>query len=496
MRKTFLLPLFLFALVAPPAQATYSIYAYWPGLEGEGVEPLNEEVDLPKHANMARCLCDEAAGEGEEYSFYLEMSYSGPYDTVDHYYFLGSDCGNTAVPLDQCQELATLSASVYRTSNRFIPIPVNRLVDPDGGVCSEINSGSNTYYIFSSRENRDQVFTQTFSFDTQPPSAPTNVRVSPGEGGLTVEWDHPTTTEDGVGYFNILCMRQGVPGEAASEEKADWTDPEEVCGKYLTYGTTNPNNVNNTNTTNNANNTNNTNNANNTNTTAGTGKGLYPMAPRFSGRGVQPGGSGIQKADLPLTCPNYGVVAGGRAHKCYVCGTVTEGTTSYRINGLENGVEYTVAVVAVDEHRNVSVVSPTALGIPEPMIDFAEHYRESGGSGRGDYCFIATAVYGSKHHAVVQILRHFRDQVLRKTAAGRALVRYYYAHGPLWAQQLENRPLLAFFVKVVLLVFALFAVLFVITPWWMWFGFLLFGWYLFHRQTVHRVLRRVRLHYA
>ncbi len=47
-----------------------------------------------------------------------------------------------------------------------------------------------------------------------------------------------------------------------------------------------------------------------------------------------------------------------------------------------------------------------------------------------DDCFIATAAYGTKSAAEIDILRDFRDEVLMQSAAGRELVDCYYACSP------------------------------------------------------------------
>lgn len=48
----------------------------------------------------------------------------------------------------------------------------------------------------------------------------------------------------------------------------------------------------------------------------------------------------------------------------------------------------------------------------------------------GSACFVATAAHGTADHPDLRSLRAFRDQVLRRYAAGRAFIVAYYAVGP------------------------------------------------------------------
>lgn len=58
--------------------------------------------------------------------------------------------------------------------------------------------------------------------------------------------------------------------------------------------------------------------------------------------------------------------------------------------------------------------------------------RGSGG------CYIATAVYGSYDAPAVLTLRHFRDEKLEKSVAGRAFIRSYYLVSPAIANRLKS----------------------------------------------------------
>lgn len=57
----------------------------------------------------------------------------------------------------------------------------------------------------------------------------------------------------------------------------------------------------------------------------------------------------------------------------------------------------------------------------------------------GDFCFIATAVYGDIDHPKVVTIRLFRDQVLRNNSVGRAVIRWYYRYGKEIARKLKGR---------------------------------------------------------
>ncbi len=63
----------------------------------------------------------------------------------------------------------------------------------------------------------------------------------------------------------------------------------------------------------------------------------------------------------------------------------------------------------------------------------------SSSSSSSDGCYIATMVYGYYDHPQVMVLRHFRDHVLRKTALGRAFIRFYYKHSPSWVEKMQDK---------------------------------------------------------
>jgi hypothetical protein len=91
---------------------------------------------------------------------------------------------------------------------------------------------------------------------------------------------------------------------------------------------------------------------------------------------------------------------------------------SITIHNLLPETHYTFAVRAFDDCHNISAITTASFTTAARKV------------GQVDACFVATAAYGSKLANDVEMLRSFRDRLLRRTVLGELAVETYYTFGP------------------------------------------------------------------
>jgi hypothetical protein len=93
-------------------------------------------------------------------------------------------------------------------------------------------------------------------------------------------------------------------------------------------------------------------------------------------------------------------------------------TQAFEIDGLLPETQYWVGIRAYDACHNESDLAVVALTTAA---------REN---GQVDACFVATAAYGSLMANDVELLRTFRDRMLKSNAIGELFIETYYTFGP------------------------------------------------------------------
>ncbi|MEO7092226.1 MAG: fibronectin type III domain-containing protein [Polyangiales bacterium] len=115
------------------------------------------------------------------------------------------------------------------------------------------------------------------------------------------------------------------------------------------------------------------------------------------------------------------------------------GTThTFALDRLLPDTDYTVAIRPFDDCRNTGPIRYLAFRTPERTM------------GEVDACFVATAAYGSVLAGDVEMLRHFRDAILRRTVLGELAVEAYYTFGPPVAGMIGESELLRWTARTVL----------------------------------------------
>ncbi|HEX3761038.1 MAG TPA: fibronectin type III domain-containing protein [Kofleriaceae bacterium] len=110
---------------------------------------------------------------------------------------------------------------------------------------------------------------------------------------------------------------------------------------------------------------------------------------------------------------------------------VTAGQTqSLVVGNLLPETPYTFAVRAFDNCRNTSDITTVAFTTSPRKL------------GEVDACFVATAAYGSVLANDVEMLRRFRDRMLRRSVLGELAVETYYTFGPTVAGVIGESDLL------------------------------------------------------
>ncbi len=407
--------------------------------DGDGNFVEANEQEIKEFFNLAHCTCDQ------EFAVKIHMvNAPGSVPSEEVQLWVGNSCDTAPTKEErenQCERLHTFEdVEVFRSPQNYI-IPAGTFMYPNSPVCDFDELSSTIYALIDDDNENDANFQCVFSVDafvdTKAPPNADSPEASAGEGAVYVDWDPPTERQDDIEHFQFLCARAdgtdmgpGFPSDDPVYETSSM-----LCG--LNDGT-----------------------------------GLMSWsfgdlpADRLLDGGID-GDAGLLP-DAGAGDAGTGADAGAPAEGFdgldpdFICGTAAGTETSKRLEGLENGVSYRVAMLSIDEAGNVNALD---LGnvTPAEVTDFWEDYHDQGGGADGGVCLV-TSTYGG-NHPFTNALRAFRDETLARYGFGRALIDWYYAHLAPLAPYVDGNPVLRIVVGILLLPFVAFAAFWVYTGW-------------------------------
>jgi hypothetical protein len=121
------------------------------------------------------------------------------------------------------------------------------------------------------------------------------------------------------------------------------------------------------------------------------------------------------RANSPITVDNF---ADSTPAATSITPSPAGSLQTLELDALLPSTDYYVGIRAFDDCRNTSELA---------VVKFTTLDRQA---GEVDACFIATAAYGSLMANDVEMLRHFRDSMLRRTVFGELAIETYYTFGP------------------------------------------------------------------
>lgn len=405
--STILLASIVAAAVASPALAETQLAGGVIGIEirlpdGDGgfevVTATDPDRRLQHQFNRAHCICGVSGVINDDTTFGARFSYTTPPTSevdVPVEIWLGTGCNTTDVqqrtaacgdePKDNIDDGGNIEDIIDRS------LLVADLMDPTGsGMCPTVAKESQVW-AFTDPTGSD-VFEDSASaavaLDPLAPPLPAKfVHAEGGESAIDLEWKAPTSNEEDVYYWQVLCAKVTADGV----EPAFETPPVEA--RYQTSAT------------------------------------LCDLPddglPAIAEIDVEEGDSMADAAagpGIPAPLADY--------DEAYLCGEITSGATSIRIEGLDNGAEYAFALLSVDEAGNVGGVTIDHYLVPQPATDFWEDLHDRGSDAQGGFCLIADTYGdgGGPGGALTSAMRAFRDDTLASTAFGRWLTGVYYDH--------------------------------------------------------------------
>jgi hypothetical protein len=344
-----------------------------------------------RYLNFAHCFCSLShlttpiAGFNE-HELVWELTVDPPVTVpIDRpaSVWTGTSCNDELLRPDKCSMVATTpNISVISSMNGTqVSIPLFQLMVPGPNPmgCTELQQSATTWVLADGDGDGTPEYNVSIpvTVDTKAPEIPTNFSAIGAESAIEISWDPPSDTTD-IAYYQALCaeIRNDAPG------KTSRPSPRYQSGNLLCGGDD------------------------------------YPFFPVTDIQSNSPIDAGMSTLTLPTNWTN--------ADPAYLCAESAVPTTDgIRIDGLKNGTEYIVGILAIDRAGNAKGTYFSTTLVPQPATDFWEDLHDRGSGVEGGFCLLSQT-YGDSG-PLTDTLRAFRDHTLADTAYGRWLIDVYYA---------------------------------------------------------------------
>jgi hypothetical protein len=238
------------------------------------------------------------------------------------------------VLLDSVDELSSLAKNGYWISTE---VSVPDLFDSSDGSCGMLKTQHVWLWIDTASDasadlTGDSAPSLSLRLDGKPPEPPTDLSVQGGKEALILSWtassSASSSSSDLAGYLVFCARGAGSVALSTSPYDSQYVSPATLAANAL--------------------------------------------------------------------CPNEDALASstfaatfGNLDAAYLCsGLIASDQTSYRLKNLENDVEYTLVMVAVDNDGNLSAPTDVIAGTPVLTVDFYNEYVNEGGQAVGGYCAV------------------------------------------------------------------------------------------------------------
>jgi hypothetical protein len=348
--------------------------------EGETklAEPSTDE-EKRRPFNAAHCTCSKVrAGDSaflaKDFAFELTLETATASVNLPAEVWVGTTCSTETNrnSTGTCERLDDAGIGEIETLRNTPAVPllsVYRVLQPKGGDCTEREGAAQVWVGADGDKNGDLEYwvSADVTTDTQPPPLPVNVRAIGGEGAIKVNWELPDSRATDIRRFQFFCANEdGTPALSKPKASARYQTAKTLCGDAASI----------------------------------------PFSPS-------------QASQDPV--PNWVTALDDQ----YLCGETDSATASeVRLTSFRNGDKFQVAMIAIDLAGNAAGVYVTELVTPQPVTDFWEDLHDQGSDAEGGFCLLART-FGDDS-GLSQTLRHFRDDTLARSAAGRWLAARYY----------------------------------------------------------------------